>query len=67
MMRRREFLQLSAVAAVGVIPRTSGAQIPLGQAPKELRIGYQRNGFLLIARQQGVIERKLDACGVEVK
>jgi ABC-type nitrate/sulfonate/bicarbonate transport system substrate-binding protein len=67
MMRRREFLQLCAVAAVGAISRTSGAQVPFGQAPKELRIGYQRNGFLVIARRQGVIERNLDAYGVEVK
>src|ERR1700693_1332368 len=67
MMRRREFLQLSVFAAVGIMPRTSGAQTPRDLAPRELRIGYQENGLLAIARQQGVIERKLDACGVEVK
>jgi sulfonate transport system substrate-binding protein len=66
-MRRREFLQLSVIAAVGVFPQTSGAQIPLGRAPKELRIGYQKNGVLVIARQQGMLERKLAAHGVEVK
>jgi sulfonate transport system substrate-binding protein len=66
-MRRREFLQLSVIAAVGAIPGTSAAQTPLGRTPKELRIGYQKNGVLVIAREQGVLERKLAAREVEVK
>jgi sulfonate transport system substrate-binding protein len=32
-----------------------------------LRIGYQKNGVLVIARQQGVLERTLGAQGIEVK
>ena len=38
-------------------------------APKarELRIGYQRSGTLLIAKQQGVLETRLKPLGFEVK
>jgi len=66
-MRRREFLRLSVVAAAAGVPGLSLAQGPPGRAPKELRIGYQKNGVLVIARQQATLERKLGAFGVEVK
>ena len=33
-------------------------------APGELRIGYQKNGAILVAKQQGLIERRLSALGV---
>ncbi|MEA2810477.1 MAG: sulfonate transport system substrate-binding protein, partial [Rhodospirillaceae bacterium] len=34
---------------------------------RELRFGYQRNGTLLIAKQQGVLETRLKPLGIEVK
>ena len=34
-------------------------------APKEFRIGYQKSGVLVVARQQGTIEARLKALGVE--
>ncbi|SJZ83089.1 sulfonate transport system substrate-binding protein [Enhydrobacter aerosaccus] len=34
---------------------------------KELRFGYQRSGTLLIAKQQGVLEKRLNPLGVDVK
>lgn len=63
-MRRREFLQLSlsAVAASSGWPDRARAE-PV----KEIRIGYQKNGVLVIARQQRVLERRLAADGVDVK
>jgi sulfonate transport system substrate-binding protein len=67
MMRRREFLKLSVVAAAALVSQRSAAQAPVGRSPKELRIGYQKNGVLVIARQQGVLESKLGGYGVEVK
>ena len=34
---------------------------------RELRIGYQRSGTLLVAKHQRVLEKRLDALGVDVK
>lgn len=38
---------------------------PKGQ--RELRIGYQRNGALLLAKQQGLLEKRFQPLGVSVK
>jgi sulfonate transport system substrate-binding protein len=56
-MKRRQFLELSlATAAVASLwTARSGAQQGLGL--KEVRIGYQKNGILVIARQQASFER----------
>ena len=35
--------------------------------PRELRFGYQRSGTLLIAKQHGVLEKRLGPLGVTVK
>ena len=53
-MKRREFLQLAVgTAAVAALSRQARAQT----AVKEIRIGYQKNGVLVIARQQATLEK----------
>jgi sulfonate transport system substrate-binding protein len=63
LMRRREFLKLSVgtVAAAAVSRRASGQA-----GVKEIRIGYQKNGVLVIARQQAVLEKHFASQGVGV-
>jgi len=63
MIQRRHFLVAgaAAVAAVGVPRRPS-----LAQAAKQLRIGYQKNGLLLIAKQQGTLATVLAPRGVAI-
>ena len=45
---------------------TLAAALPAWAAgpPGELRIGYQKNGAILVAKQQGSIERRLTGLGV---
>ncbi|MEH2473575.1 sulfonate transport system substrate-binding protein [Nitrobacteraceae bacterium AZCC 2161] len=63
-MKRREFLQLSlGAAAVTAWPGVSRAQ----SAVKEVRIGYQKNGVLVIARQQAALETHFAPQGIAVK
>ncbi len=64
-MRRRDFLQLSLGATLTGISANARAQAPAGA--KELRVGYQKNGVLVIARQQASLERKLAPDGIAVK
>jgi sulfonate transport system substrate-binding protein len=63
-MKRREFLKLSlgtvTVAALSPRARAQGTL-------KEIRIGYQKNGVLVIARQRATLEKHFDAEGVDVK
>ena len=63
-MKRRDFLRLSvsAAAASALVPRAR-ANTPL----KEIRIGYQKTGVLVIARQQTVLERKFAARQIGIK
>jgi len=58
MMRRGNFLKLSAVAAVWWRHQIVICAIARRPGAKELRIGYQKNGVLVIARQQATLERK---------
>jgi sulfonate transport system substrate-binding protein len=63
-MKRREFLRLSlATAAAGALSRQARAQAGI----KEIRIGYQKNGVLVIARQQGTLEQHFAPQGISVK
>ncbi len=57
--RRALSASLFAVAAFSVLPLQAGAA-------EELKIGYQKTGLPVIARQQGVIEKALEAKGVKV-
>jgi sulfonate transport system substrate-binding protein len=63
-MRRREFLKWSVgTAAVAVVSRSASAQASL----KEIRVGYQKNGVLVIARQQATLEKHFAPQGIDVK
>jgi sulfonate transport system substrate-binding protein len=64
-MKRRALLvgSLSGAALIA-LSRLARAD---DEAPKAFRIGYQKNGVLVIARQQAVLEKHLAARGVEVK
>ena len=63
-MKRREFLQLSfGTVTVAALSRRARAQGSL----KEIRIGYQKNGVLVIARQRATLEEHFGAQGVDVK
>jgi aliphatic sulfonates family ABC transporter substrate-binding protein len=62
-MNRRNFLALSAsTALLAAQPRRAVAALPA-----ELRIGFQKNGPLLVARQQKLIEAKFESQGVAVR
>lgn len=53
-MKRREFLKLSiGTAALATLSSPTRAQT----AVKEIRIGYQKTGVLVIARQQALLEK----------
>ena len=61
MTTRRELL----ISATGL---TLAVALPawVAGAPGELRIGYQKNGAILVAKQQGLIERRAAALGIGV-
>ena len=60
MLDRRTFLAAS-LAAVPVLRGARAAE------PGVLRIGYQKNGILVVAKQQGIIERRLEPLGHTVR
>ena len=63
-MKRREFLKLSlGAAAVASLSPEARAQASL----KEIRIGYQKTGVLVIARQQAVLEKRFAAKQIGIK
>jgi sulfonate transport system substrate-binding protein len=63
-MRRREFLKVSiGTAAVAALSREARAQAEI----REIRIGYQKNGVLVIARQQAALETHFASQGIAVK
>ena len=63
-MKRREFLRLSlGTAAVAALSGRAQAEVGV----KEIRIGYQKNGVLVIARQQSILEKHFKPQGVDVK
>jgi sulfonate transport system substrate-binding protein len=65
-MHRRDMLTLlfSALASGSL---GASAQPAAERLPKEFRIGYQKNGVPVIARQQSALERRLAPQGVAVK
>ncbi|QOZ31794.1 aliphatic sulfonate ABC transporter substrate-binding protein [Bradyrhizobium sp. CCBAU 53421] len=63
-MKRREFLQLSLATAASVaLSRNAQAQADA----KEIRIGYQKNGVLVITRQREALENHFKPQGISVK
>jgi ABC-type amino acid transport substrate-binding protein len=63
-MKRREFLKLSlGAAAVASLSPEVRAQASL----KEIRIGYQKTGVLVIARQQAVLEKRFAGKQIGIK
>ena len=63
-MKRREFLKLSlGTAAIAALSTRVRAEANV----KEIRIGYQKNGVLVIARQQSTLEKHFAPQGIEVK
>lgn len=63
-MQRRDFLKLSiGTAAAAAFTSPASAQGAL----KEIRIGYQKNGVLVITRQQAALEKHFATQGIEVK
>src|SRR5882724_9816905 len=63
-MQRRDFLRLSVgTAAAAAFASRASAQ----GAVKEIRIGYQKTGVLVITRQQATLEKHFTPQGIEVK
>jgi sulfonate transport system substrate-binding protein len=63
-MQRREFIKLSAgVVAIAALTPRLRAQAGL----TEIRIGYQKTGVLVIARQQAVLEKHFAARQIAIK
>src|ERR1700712_4056945 len=62
-MKRRDFLGLSVGGAVVALTSRAHAQAPV----KEIRIGYQKTGVLVIARQQAILEKHFAAKQIAIK
>jgi len=69
-MQRRDFLKLSiGTMTAGAMSRQASAQAPLKEQAslREIRIGYQKTGVLVIARQQEVLEKHFAGRQIAVK
>jgi sulfonate transport system substrate-binding protein len=67
-MKRREFLKWSiGSAAVAAVSRSAGARNDVKASIKEIRIGYQKNGVLVITRQRAALEQHFAPQGIDVK
>ncbi len=64
MHRRTVLANLGAAAACSLLPAAGVAQT--ATALTSLRIGYQKNGVLLVAKQQRLFETRFAALGLEV-
>jgi len=62
-VKRREFLKLPVLAAAAALSRELRAQ----DGVREIRIGYQKNGVLVIARQRATLEQHFSPQGIAVK
>ncbi|WP_375312776.1 sulfonate ABC transporter substrate-binding protein [Bradyrhizobium sp. A5] len=63
-MLRRNFLKLSAGSAIAA---AFASRATAQAGVKEIRIGYQKTGVLVIARQQASLEKHFAPLGIEVK
>src|SRR5947209_1044254 len=67
-MQRRDFLKLSiGTAAVAAFASSAKAEGTSQGAVKEIRVGYQKTGVLVITRQQAALEKHFAPLGVDVK
>ncbi|MCP9627026.1 aliphatic sulfonate ABC transporter substrate-binding protein [Rhodopseudomonas palustris] len=62
-MQRRDFLKLSAAASLAPLLSERAAAEPL----TEIRIGYQKNGVLVIARQRRTLEDHFASQNIGIK
>ena len=62
-MKRREFLGLSVGGAIAALSSRAKAQATV----KEIRIGYQKTGVLVIARQRAVLEKRFAGRQIGIK
>jgi sulfonate transport system substrate-binding protein len=62
MIKRRHIL--AALPSAAFVAPALGQQTAKA---RELRVGYQRSGTLLVAKQQRILEKRLNAVGVDVK
>jgi sulfonate transport system substrate-binding protein len=60
-MRRRE-----ALAAAGLAISALGLGLPALAADRTLRIGYQKYGTLVLLKERGTLEKRLEPAGYEV-
>jgi sulfonate transport system substrate-binding protein len=63
-MKRRQFLQLSFLSAAAAL---SAPAVYAQTALREIRIGYQKNGVLVIARQRATLEQHFAPQNIAVK
>jgi sulfonate transport system substrate-binding protein len=56
---------LAGAAGLGLSTLDASAQTP--SQPRELRIGFQKSGVFLIAKTQGLLEKRFKPLGVDVK
>jgi sulfonate transport system substrate-binding protein len=63
-MHRRQFLAYSAATATSL---ATALPVRAAEAPKELRIGYQKAGILALAKLQRVIEKQFAPLGTEIR
>ena len=71
-MKRRDFLSTSLLTAAAALAPLTGL-IPFAvlaettEPVTELRIGYQKSGVLLVAKQQGLLEKRFASRGISIK
>jgi sulfonate transport system substrate-binding protein len=63
-MKRREFLKLSLGATAAA---SQSREVRAQTSVKEIRIGYQKTGVLVIARQQAVLEKRFAGRQIGIK
>jgi sulfonate transport system substrate-binding protein len=66
-MKRRQFLKLSFATAAVASLGTAQSDAQESPRPKEVRIGYQKNGVLVIARQQASLENHFADSKITIK
>jgi sulfonate transport system substrate-binding protein len=63
-MKLGRFVVAFFFVALAALFESFGAR---AESPREFRVGYQKNGVIVVARQQAAIEKRLAKYGIEVK